>query len=237
MPTKKASSKKAKPLAKHPRRASHDARLEFDGSKFPILCRLRCVPGMQSLRHDYIFDAIRDATKTAQDLQKIFICHLSIQHDRILMVVEADNEAKLARGMQGFSIAAARGINAAISKATGKKRSGPVWADRYHARVLRTPAETRDAIAHVLNSWRRSGRGSSRQQIDPLSSAHYFNGWKDRSIYGKSFHKEDDGWEPLWIMVPRTRLLFFEWATDPRGNIAFDELPDVPELADVVVSS
>ena len=48
--------------------------------------------------------------------------------------------------------------------------------DRYHAHVLRTPAEVRNAVRYVLGNFdshaaRRGERVSSKPRIDPFSSA------------------------------------------------------------------
>jgi hypothetical protein len=41
----------------------------------------------------------------------------------------------------------ARGLNAMMG------RTGPVFEDRYHAHVLRTPAEVRNALRYVLGNY------------------------------------------------------------------------------------
>jgi hypothetical protein len=55
---------------------------------------------------------------------------------------------------------------------------GPVWADRYHARILRTPREVRAVLVYVLGNWRH--HGGERYPlgcIDPCSSAPWFDGF------------------------------------------------------------
>jgi hypothetical protein len=51
------------------------------------------------------------------------------------LLVEAGSRTALARGMQGFEISAAKHLNAAVSKARGRRRRGAVFPDRYHARI------------------------------------------------------------------------------------------------------
>jgi hypothetical protein len=55
-------------------------------------------------------------------------------------------------------------------------RRGPVLADRYHAHVLRTPAEVRNAVRYVVGSFAnhaaRRGERIGDGWVDPLSSAH-----------------------------------------------------------------
>ncbi|HEY4243808.1 MAG TPA: hypothetical protein VGM88_28540 [Kofleriaceae bacterium] len=74
--------------------------------------------------------------------------------------------------MQGFQISAAKQINRVLH------RKGRVFGDRYHAHVLKTPRETRNAVVYVLNNWRKHGvRGSDA--IDMYSSAESFHGWRE----------------------------------------------------------
>ena len=59
-------------------------------------------------------------------------------------VVEAAGAVALARGMQGLTIRLARRLNVLLG------RRGKLFAQRYHARPLRTPTEVRNAIRYVL---------------------------------------------------------------------------------------
>jgi len=54
--------------------------------------------------------------------------------------VEADKPTRLARGLQGLAVRAAKAVNRVLH------RHGAVWAERYHARVLKTPREVRNAL-------------------------------------------------------------------------------------------
>src|SRR5262249_50107549 len=59
---------------------------------------------------------------------------------RLELVVEADDRIALARGMQGFQVAAARSLNALA------RRRGTVFPDRYRAR----PLTSRPAVRATL---------------------------------------------------------------------------------------
>jgi len=78
-----------------------------------------------------------------------------------------------------------KSLGARLARAVNRvfRRSGPVLADRYHVRVLRTPREVRNALAYVLLNARRHaaqvGRMVSRAlRIDPASSGRWFDGWR-----------------------------------------------------------
>ena len=58
------------------------------------------------------------------------IVQLATRADRLELVIEAADKHALARGMQGFQVSAARGVNRAA------RRTGRVFVDRYRARAI-----------------------------------------------------------------------------------------------------
>jgi len=161
-----------------------------------------------------MYHAIRWATLTTARRENFRIVHLSIQRNHLHLIVEADDKLALARGMQGFAISAAKHINSAIRDRHGARRTGAVFADRYHPHVLRTPTETRHAIAYVMNNWRRhreDGAAFTRTwQIDPYASGVFFEGWKEREHETWCF-RPPPTYEPLIVWRPRTWLLKTGW--------------------------
>src|SRR4029079_10068870 len=109
------------------------------------------------------------------------IVHLSIQSNHLHLIVEAEHKTALAKGMQAFQISAAKQINQIISKRRGVRRRGRVFSERYHARALKSPRSVRNAVAYVLNNWRRHREDRAELArtwgVDPYSSGVYFNGW------------------------------------------------------------
>ena len=96
------------------------------------------------------------------------IVQFSIQSNHLHLIVEAQDEHALSRGMQALSI---RMVHAA-HRALG--HGGTIFADRYHAHYLKTPRETRAALLYVLQNWAKHGPGGD---YDPRSSALWFDGW------------------------------------------------------------
>jgi REP element-mobilizing transposase RayT len=160
----------------------HKRREAFKKSE-PVHVTIRVAKDVASLRGFETYQAVREALVTTYARQLIRIVHLSIQGTHVHLLVEANSRLDLARGMQGFEIAAAKLLNKAISKRTGKKRRGTVFPDRYHAVILRSPRQTRSCLAYVLNNWRRHGENRDRNaagwRIDPFSTAPSFDGFKD----------------------------------------------------------
>jgi hypothetical protein len=137
------------------------------------------------------------------------ICDVSIQGNHIHLIVEADDERALARGMQGFEISAAKQINRALSKERGHRRAGQVFADRYHAEQLRSPTQVRNGLCYVRNNWRRHGedRRLPGRPFDPFSSSAYSDGWDDEA----QLYWWTDDEEILPVCTPQSWLLSVGW--------------------------
>lgn len=105
----------------------------------------------------------------ARDASQLRVVHFSVQGNHLHLVCEAPSAKALATGMKGLSIRLARGLNRLMD---GR---GTVFADRYHAHILRTPAEVLHALAYVLGNFashaRRRGERVPEGWADPYSSA------------------------------------------------------------------
>jgi hypothetical protein len=101
----------------------------------------RVAPGVGRLRRRASYRAIRRAVRTSLGRGDFRIVELEVRATRLELIVEADDQAALARGMQGFQIAAARALNRVA------RRRGPVFPDRYRARILATRPAVRRAIS------------------------------------------------------------------------------------------
>jgi REP element-mobilizing transposase RayT len=119
-----------------------------------------------------LYLALADSARSAD----FRIVHYSIQDRHLHLIVEAKNERWLSRGIQGLKIRIARRLNSRLG------RSGPLFADRYHGRILKTPRETWYALRYVLCNARKHGAkegwGELGDLYDPLSSAAWFEGWE-----------------------------------------------------------
>ena len=67
--------------------------------------------------------------------------------NHIHLLVEASDRIRLARGMQGLGVRVAVRMNRMMGN-----RRGRVVGDRYHARILRTPSEARNARRYLLGN-------------------------------------------------------------------------------------
>jgi REP element-mobilizing transposase RayT len=207
----------------------HQVRERF-AARHPISITIRIERAVGQMRRRRAYQAIRRALRVSLGRTDFRVIHISLQPQHIHLVVEAASAEALAKGMQGLQISAARRLNAAISFERGTKRTGRVFSDRYHARVLKTPREVRNAINYVLNNWRHHGldRGfeSMFWEIDPFSSAGGFAGWSNLTSTDtpRDDLDEPDGSRPsLPTAVPQSWLLNVGWMK--HGLLRIDHVP------------
>lgn len=197
-----------KPKGKRPS-ARHEARPEHD-PRHPVHVTIRVVGNASGLRRRDIYVALREATIVTAKRDDFRIVHMSIQHDHLHLIVEADDKAALSKGVQGFSISAARQINRAITARGGERRTGKVISDRFHARSLTSPRAVRNTVAYVLNNWRHHGEDrasfAQRWNVDPFSTGAMFFGWKELESSPVLWPLPPE-YSPLLVWRPRTWLL------------------------------
>jgi len=166
---------------------SHRTRTQVDPRK-PRHITLRVVPEIGWLRKLDMFAAIRRALRVATGrLNEFRVIHISVQNTHVHLICEASDKEALSKGMQGLQISAAKHLNAAFSRRRRLRlrRRGRVFADRYHAETLDNPTQVRNALAYVLNNWRRHGVDRSEVftlangRFDPYASGLFFAGWRD----------------------------------------------------------
>jgi REP element-mobilizing transposase RayT len=143
----------------------------------------RVVRNVPSLRASRRYATIEAAMRAGKEKRHVGpqrghfrVVAFSIQRDHIHLIAEAGDRFALARGLQGLGVRLARRMNRQL------RRHGRFFRDRYHARVLRTPREVRNAIVYVLNNRlkhlrQRGERLPSAGWCDPCSSAVWFDGW------------------------------------------------------------
>jgi len=128
------------------------------------------VPSLRSVR------LVRELERSFARLRKrrdFRLVHYSLQGNHAHLIVEARDPEALGRGMKALGARLARAVNRTF------RRRGPVLADRYHLRVLRTPREVRSTLAYVLLNARRHARKASGVcRCDPASSGRWFDGWR-----------------------------------------------------------
>jgi len=144
-------------------------------SRHPVHVTLKLERGLPGLRNKAAYRLLRRAFLGANARDGFRLCEYSVQGNHIHLIVEATDRTVLSRGMQGLGVRVARGLNRLW------ERTGRVFADRYHDRILRTPREVRNALAYVLNNARRHRLGL-KWAIDLFASGLWFDGWKEAGV-------------------------------------------------------
>src|SRR5690606_72993 len=114
----------------------------------PVHVTLRVAPDVVDLRAREILDTIIGVFMELKDRPEMRVTQFAILSNHIHMIVEAECSSTLARGMQALTVRLARWINRATL------RTGKLFVDRYHAHVLRTPREVRNAVRYVRENSR-----------------------------------------------------------------------------------
>lgn len=122
--------------------------------RHPVHVIARVVPAAARLSRGRVYRALRRALRVALARADFRIVELAVRAHRIELVVEADDRVALARGIQGFEVAAARQLNRALA------RRGAVFPDRYRARALTTRGELRALLASSP-TWQRCAHPAS----------------------------------------------------------------------------
>jgi REP element-mobilizing transposase RayT len=146
--------------------------------KKPVHVTLRAVDGLPSLRRGRVRRALVRILSLACIARGFRITDWSIQNEHLHLICEGRSEQELSRRLQGLSSRLARRLNQLMG------REGTFWRERYHARVLHTPREVRNALVYVIQNGKHHPMGNGRGPIpegclDACSSALYFDGWRE----------------------------------------------------------
>jgi REP element-mobilizing transposase RayT len=175
----------------------------------PVHVTVRVCDGLPSLRRPALLNVLKTAFSRSNERAEIHglrVVHFALQSNHLHLIVEVLDQRSLSRGIQGLLVRIARNANRVWC------RKGRVFADRYHAHVLRTPLEVRRALVYVLQNahkhgWRFAG-------IDPYTSGAELDGW-ERAV--------DEDREGSAVLPPRTWLLTRGWKR--HGLLDETEIP------------
>ncbi len=140
-------------------------------SHTPVLVTTKLVEGLPNLRRERTLTLLRDTLAAGSDRFGFRLVEYSIQSNHVHLVVEAQDERALGRGMKGLLVRLAKALNRAW------ERRGRVIGDRYHALVLKTPRAVRNALVYTVQNARK--HGAQILGIDAYSSGPWFEGWAD----------------------------------------------------------
>ena len=110
------------------------------------------------IQNKRILKALHHAIKRAR-LQRLRVIHYTLEYNHAHLVVEANDNKVLHKGMQAFGISIAKAINKM------KQVKGAVYKHRYHLRKLKTRREVKNAIQYVFGNGIKHKRSMSRLDL------------------------------------------------------------------------
>ena len=182
-------------------------------SRFPVHVTLRLRRGLPSLRRKAVYRVLRACFELGCERFGFRMTHYSVQGNHLHLICEAKDRRALSRGIQGLTVRIARALNRLW------ERSGSVFGDRYHDRILRSPREVRNAIVYVLHNARH--HGARYEGPDYWASGWWFDGWRGLRSGRVRLHVPEGVHCP--VAQSKTWLLSVGWRK--HGLIDLEESP------------
>jgi REP element-mobilizing transposase RayT len=149
-----------RPCKKGKRDVEHRVRPAV-AARFPVHVSVRLARGVRNLRRLPCLRVIERAFHAAQGRFGLRLVHFTVQSNHLHLIVETTDRVALSRAVTGLNVRVARGLNRLMG------RSGQVIGDRYHAHILKTPAEVRNAVHYVVGNLKKH---TGREGLDAYSS-------------------------------------------------------------------
>jgi REP element-mobilizing transposase RayT len=174
---------------------------------------VKLLPNLRSLRTKTVLRALERTFAAGCERSTFRLVHYSLQGNHAHLIVEARDQHALGRGMMAIGSRLALAVNRVMGRQKGR-----VIADRYHARLLKTPREVRNALRYVLLNARRHAAVMARKALramevvlDPASSARWFDGWKAETSCVPNTRERSAPATPPPVARARTWLLKVGW--------------------------
>lgn len=172
-----------RPAKKNNDRVSHQRRPGL-AEKTAVHVTLRVRRHVPSLRARRRFNVIKHAfVRFCRARPGFRLVHFAVLSNHLHFIVEADSKPALSMGLQKLLHSISRRLNALNVKEQGTELStlggaysrlrgwlGRVFADRYHAHVLKTPTEMAHAVRYVLENASNHYGASRSREPDPFTS-------------------------------------------------------------------
>jgi REP element-mobilizing transposase RayT len=138
----------------------------------PVLVTTHLAPDLPNLRRERTLVTLRRAFSAGSDRFGFRLVEYSVQSNHLHLIAEGPDARAISRGMQGLLVRVAKALNREWG------RRGKVLSDRYHARILGSPREVRNALVYVLQNAKK--HGARITGVDAFTSGPWFTGWIDR---------------------------------------------------------
>jgi len=195
-------------------RVSHRGREAFSKEHVVhVTCRLE--KGLPSLRNATTVEVLMKHLARVCERAGFRVVEYSIQGNHIHLLCEAASSEALSAAMNGILSGMARVLN------NHWGRRGRVFADRYHAELITTPTQCRNALLYVLANAKKHGYLPLSAGADPCSTAPWF-----------PFDSQPSRChDPKPAAQPRTWLLRTGWHVRSRARLSLHDHPRIPKSA------
>ncbi len=182
---------------------NHGAR-QIITHKTPLHITMKLKRGLNGLRTQKMLQQLKTSLGKAK-AKGLRTIHFSLQSNHLHLFAESDSNQALASGMNSFGARFGREIRKRL------RGSGSVFNGRYHIHILKTPRETRHALAYVLMNTSKHQGGEP--EYDVYSSNRQFKEWRKLLGSKKQFALADGQAEPVpdYLSHPKSWLAGVGW--------------------------
>lgn len=113
------------------------------------------------IKNKSVLKLLKHAIQRAR-LQGLKVIHYSLEYDHVHLLIEADNNASLGKGMQALGVTMAKGINRL------KRLKGAVYKHRYHFRQISSPRQLKYVMNYIFKNGMK--HRSADSVINPYNS-------------------------------------------------------------------
>ncbi|MDD4973652.1 MAG: transposase [Bacteriovorax sp.] len=97
------------------------------------------------LKNKSVLSILKRAILNARK-QGLKVIHYSLEYDHVHLLIEADNNHILSKGMQSFGVTISKAINRM------RKLKGGVYKHRYHFRKISSPRQLKNVLNYIFNN-------------------------------------------------------------------------------------
>jgi putative transposase len=169
-------------------------------AKFPIHITIKLKKGVVSLRGPKMVAAFKASLQKAKK-RGLKVIHFALETNHAHLFAESDGNHQLRSGMASFGSC----FGKAARRVTGGK--GSVFQGRYHLQVLKSPRQTKNAMAYVLLN--HSKHQGAKPYADHMSSAAFFGDW--RALLGERYRVDQPLPRPEFLAKPSSWLARDGW--------------------------
>lgn len=140
-------------------------------AKYPVHITIKLKKGVASLRGPKMVAAFKSSLQKAKK-RGLKVIHYAIESNHAHFFAESESNRAIRSGMASFGSS----FGKSVRRVSGGK--GSVFNGRYHLTVLKSPRQTKNAMAYVLLN--HSKQQGAKPYADQKSSAPFFGDWRAR---------------------------------------------------------